>query len=85
LEHAQRCSFLIIEMIPGKNCDFSTYHAKRARPQSSACAEVQCPDYGTVLWSPGSRNISRKTLRFQNLSCQVSESSVWIMRRGSVS
>jgi hypothetical protein len=69
LSHAQRCNFLImeqccgplaIENISGKSCDFSTYVAKRARAQSGACAKVQFPDYGTVLWSPGSRNISRK-------------------------
>jgi hypothetical protein len=30
------------------------------RAQSGACAEVQIPDYGTMLWSPGSRNCSRK-------------------------
>jgi hypothetical protein len=77
LLHAQRCSFLImeqccgprsVEIIPGKHCDISTYLAKRARAQSGACAEVQFPDYGTVLWSAGSRNYSRKTLRFQHLS-----------------
>jgi hypothetical protein len=58
LEHAQRCSFLIIEqscgpltleMCPGNYCDFSTYLAKRARAKSGACAEVQFPDYGTEL------------------------------------
>jgi hypothetical protein len=37
-------------MVPGKHCDFSTYIAKRARAQSGPCAEVQFPDYGTVLW-----------------------------------
>jgi hypothetical protein len=78
LEHAQRFSFLImeqscgplsVEIVPGKHCDFSTYLAKRARTQSGVCAEVQFPDYRTVLWSHGSRNISRKALRFQHLSC----------------
>jgi hypothetical protein len=73
LEHAQRCSFLImeqicgplaVEMFPGKPCDFSTYLDKSARDQSGACAEVQFPDYGTVLFSIGSRNDSRKSLRF---------------------
>jgi hypothetical protein len=58
LVHAQRCSFLImeqccgslaVELIPGKHSDFSTYPTKRARAQSGACAEVQFPDYGTVL------------------------------------
>jgi hypothetical protein len=39
----------------GKHCDFSTYLANRARTQFFACAEVQFPDYGTVLWAPGSR------------------------------
>jgi hypothetical protein len=65
LAHAQRCSFLImeqrcspmaVELVPEKHCDFSTYLAKRAGAQSGACAEVQFPDYGTVLWSSGSRN-----------------------------
>jgi hypothetical protein len=63
-------------MIPGKHCDFSSYLAKRPRAQSFACAEVQFPDYGTLLWALGSRNDSRKELRFQLLSCQESESSV---------
>jgi hypothetical protein len=58
LEHAQRCSFLIMEQscgplavenLPGNHCDICTYLAKRARAQSSACAEVQFPDYGTEL------------------------------------
>jgi hypothetical protein len=64
LAHAQRCSFLIkeeccgplaAEMVPGKHCDFSTYLAKIATAQPGACAEVQFPDYGTELWSLGSR------------------------------
>jgi hypothetical protein len=46
---------------------------------------VQLPDYGTVLWAPGTRNYSRKGLRFQHLSYQESESSVWSMRRGAFS
>jgi hypothetical protein len=67
LAHAQRYSFLImeqscfplsVEIIPRKHCDFSTYLTKRARAQSGACAEVQFPYYGTVLWSPGSINSS---------------------------
>jgi hypothetical protein len=58
LAHAQKCNFLIIkqsscplavEMVPGQHCDFSTYLAKIAKAQSGACAEVQLPDYGTVL------------------------------------
>jgi hypothetical protein len=57
---------------------------KRARAQSGACAEVQFPDYGTVFWSPGRRNVSRKALRFQHLICLESERSVWRMRRGEV-
>jgi hypothetical protein len=69
LQHAQRCNFLFIEhssgshsveIIPGKYCDFSTYLAKGARSQSGAFAEVQFPDYGTMLWSPGSRKFSKK-------------------------
>jgi hypothetical protein len=67
LENAQRCIFLIMEQSCGpltveiflaKHCDFSTYLAKRAKAQSGACAEVQFPYYGTVLWSPGSINSS---------------------------
>jgi hypothetical protein len=94
LAHVQRCNFLIIEqccgppaveIVPGKHCDFSTYLAKRARAQSGACAEVQFFNYGTVLWSPGSRKYSRKALRFQHLPCQESESSFWSMRRGEFS
>jgi hypothetical protein len=94
LAHGQRCSLLIIEeccgplsveMVPGEHCDFSTYLAKRARAQSRACAEVQFPDYRTELWSPVSRKYSRKALRFQLLSCQECESSVWCIRRGAVS
>jgi hypothetical protein len=94
LEHAQKCSFLImeqcctplsVEIIPGKHCDFSTNLAKGARTHSGACAEVQFPDYGTVLWSHDSRIYSRKALHFQQPSCQDSESSVWGMRRGAVS
>jgi hypothetical protein len=54
------CGPLAVEMVPGKLWDFSTYLAKRERTQSGACAELQIPDYGTVLWSPGSRNGSRK-------------------------
>jgi hypothetical protein len=74
LEHAQWCSFLImeqscsplaVEMVLGKHSDFSTYLAKRARAQSRACAELQFPDYGTVLWYSGSRNGSRKHFDFR--------------------
>jgi hypothetical protein len=70
--HAQRCSFLIIlqscvplevEMVPGKHCDFSKYLAKRARVQSGTCAKMQFPDYGTMLWSLGSRYFSSKVVR----------------------
>jgi hypothetical protein len=94
LEHAKRCTFLIMEqssgplaeeIYPGKHCDFSTYLAKRARTQSGACAVLQFPEYGTVLWTPGNRNYSRKALRFQHLSCQESETSVWSMCRSAVS
>jgi hypothetical protein len=81
----QSCGPLAVEMIPGKNCDISTNLAKRASAQSGACAELQFPDYGTELWSTGSRNGSKKALRFQHLSCQESESSIWRIRRGEVS
>jgi hypothetical protein len=60
----EQCSGpLTIEIVKGKHCDFSTYLAKRARAQSGACAEMQFSDYGPVLWSPGSRNISRKATK----------------------
>jgi hypothetical protein len=94
LAHAQSCSFLIMEQccgllaeeyFPGKHCDFRTYLAKRARTQSGTFADVQFPDYGTELCSLGSRNCSRKALRFQHLNCQESESSVWRMHRGAFS
>jgi hypothetical protein len=94
LAHSQRCSFMIkeqclgplsVEIVPGKHCNFSTYLAKCERAQSGACAEVQFFHYGTELWSPGSRICSKKALRFQHLSCQESESTVWHMRRGAVS
>jgi hypothetical protein len=93
LAHAQKCSFLIMEQsfvplaikcFPRKHCDFRTYLAERARAHSGVCAEVKF-DYGTVLWSAVSRNVSRKALRFQQLSCQEREWSVWSMRRGAVS
>jgi hypothetical protein len=73
LEQAQRCSFLNMEqscgplsvdIVPDEHCDFCTILDKRARAQSFACADLEFPDYGTVLWSPGSTNFSRKTLRF---------------------
>jgi hypothetical protein len=69
LAHAQRCIFLIleqccsplaVEIVPGKHSFFCTYLAKREIGQSGSCAEVQFPDYGTVLCSPGSRIRSRK-------------------------
>jgi hypothetical protein len=94
LAHAQRCSFLILEqccgplavgIFPGKHCVFSYYLANRARAKSGACAEVQFPDYGTVLSYSDSRNNSRKALRLQHLICQESESSVLRMRRCAVS
>jgi hypothetical protein len=78
LEHEQRYSFLImeqgcgplaVEIFPRKHCDFSTYLAKRAGAQSGASAEVQFPDYGTELWSTGSRYCSIKALVLQHLSC----------------
>jgi hypothetical protein len=57
----QSCGLLAVEMVPEEHCDFSTNLAKRVKAKSGACAEVQFPDYGTVLWSPGSRNGSRKS------------------------
>jgi hypothetical protein len=73
LAHVQSCNFLIIkqssgllavEEFPGHHCVFSTYLAKRAKAQSGACAEVQFPDYGTELWSPGCRNFPEEHCNF---------------------
>jgi hypothetical protein len=72
-------------MVQGKHCDLRTNLANRARAQSGACANLQFPDYGTELWSPGSRNVSRKALRFQHLFRKVIEFSVCSMRRVAVS
>jgi hypothetical protein len=92
--HAQSCSLLImeqscgplaVEIVAGKHCDFSTYLEKSATAQSGACAEVQFPDYGTEMWSTGTRKGSRIAQRIQHLSCIESESSVWRMRRGAFS
>jgi hypothetical protein len=94
LAHAQRCCFLIleqssgplgVEMVPGKHCDFIRKIGKCTRAHSGACVEVLFPDYGKELWSTGSRNNSRKALRFQHLSCQETESSVFRIRRGEIS
>jgi hypothetical protein len=83
LEHAQRRSFLImeqscgplaVEIVPGNHCDFSTYLAKRARVPSGVCAEFHFPDYGTVLWSFGSTNCSRKHSPFS--TCLAKSASV---------
>jgi hypothetical protein len=82
LAHAQRCTFLIMEqscfplaaeLVPGKHCGFRTYLAKRARAQSGACAEVQFHVYGTVLWSPGSRNCSRNAGKHCDFSTYVTK------------
>jgi hypothetical protein len=48
---------LAVEIVPGKHGEFRTYLAKRATAQSGACAEMHFPDYGTELWSHGSRII----------------------------
>jgi hypothetical protein len=81
----QSCGHLAVEIFSRKHCGFSTYLAKRARAQSGACAEVNFSDYGREMWSPGSKNGSRKSLRFQHVLCQESESSVWRNRRGAIS
>jgi hypothetical protein len=81
----QSCGPLAVEMVPEEHCDFSNNLAKRAKSQFGACADLQFPDYGTVLWSPGSRNVSGKALRFQHLPYEESEFSVWRMRRAAVS
>jgi hypothetical protein len=75
---------MVVEIIPGKQLDFSTYLYKRAKAQFGALAEVQFPDYGTELWSTGSRKCYKKALGIQHPSCQESESSVWRMPRGAV-
>jgi hypothetical protein len=62
---------LAVEMIPGKHCDFSTYLAKSANTQSGACAEVQFNDYGTELWSPGSRNVSCAEVNFNDYGTEL--------------
>jgi hypothetical protein len=62
------CDPLAVELIPGKHCDLRTYLAKRARTQSGACADLQFPDYGTVLWSPGSINVSWKAAKHCDFS-----------------
>jgi hypothetical protein len=51
---------MAVEMIPGKHWDFSTYLTKKARAKSGASVEVHFLDYGTMMLSPGGRNISRK-------------------------
>jgi hypothetical protein len=66
----QSCVPLAVEIFQRKHCDFKIYLAKRAGDQSGAWTKVKFPDYGTVLWSPGSRNISRRALQFQHLSSQ---------------
>jgi hypothetical protein len=80
----QSCCLLSVEIVPGKHCDFSIYLAKSVGAQSGACAEVNYPDYGTVLWSPGSRNCSRKHFDFSTY-LKESEISVWRMRRDAAS
>jgi hypothetical protein len=94
LVQAQRCSFLImeqccgpvaVETFPGKHRDFSTYLAKRARAQSGSCAEVQFPDYGTVLWAHGSRNDSRKETAISTSILPRELELSLSMRRGAVS
>jgi hypothetical protein len=60
-------------MVPRTHCDFSNYLAKRARAQSGACAEVKFPDYGTLLWSPGSRNGSRKAGKHYHFSTYITK------------
>jgi hypothetical protein len=76
---------LEVEMIAGKHWDFSNFLAKGARAQSGAFADVQFPDYGTELWPLAVENGSKAAMRFQHLSRQESESSVWSMCRGAVS
>jgi hypothetical protein len=82
LAHAQRSSFLIteeycgplaVEMIPGKHCEFSTYLTKRARTHSGAWTDVKFPDYGTVLWSPGSRDFARKAAKHCDFSTYLTK------------
>jgi hypothetical protein len=81
----QSCGPRAVEIVAGKHCDFNIYLVKSATAQSGACAEVQLPANGTVLWAPGSSNDSRKSLRLQHLSYQESDSSVCRIRRAAVS
>jgi hypothetical protein len=69
----QFCGPLAVVIIPGKHCDFSTYLAKRAGVKSGACAEVQFPDYGTMLWSHGSRNCPREAGMLCDFSTYLSK------------
>jgi hypothetical protein len=62
-------------MVPRKHCEFSTSLDKRARAQSGACAEVKLPDYGRLLWSPGSRNGSRKSGKHCDFSTYLTKSA----------
>jgi hypothetical protein len=62
-------------MVPGNHCDFRTYLAKRARAQSGPWAEVLFPDYGTVLWSPGSSIDSRKAAKHCDFSTYLTMSA----------
>jgi hypothetical protein len=62
------CDPLAVENISGKHCDYRTYLAKRAKARSGACAEVQFPDFGTVMWSPGSINNSMKAAKHYDIS-----------------
>jgi hypothetical protein len=83
----QICGPVAVETIPRKHCDFSTYLKKRARTECGACARVQFPDYGTVPWTPGRINGSRKAGNHCNIRIYLTKraSSDWPMRKGAVS
>jgi hypothetical protein len=94
LAHAHWCSFLItlkccgpqaVELVP-ESTALSAPILPREREISLEHAQ-RCIFLIIVqrLWSPCSRNGSRKALRFQHLSCQESESSVWRIRGCAVS
>jgi hypothetical protein len=76
---------LAVEIVPRKHCDFSTYLAKRATAQSGAFSEVHFPDYGTELWSPGSRKKFQGSTVISAPILQKSEVSLWRMHRGAIS
>jgi hypothetical protein len=58
---------LVVGIVPGKHCDFSTHLSKRARAQSGACAEVKIPDIWNRAVVPWQQKWFQETLEFQLL------------------